>query len=140
MPNISTSKRSQLTAVQAKSEAKAANRTLSLPKSLDSTMRAEWTAIIKYMKAADAWHPQKASMLETYLVNLQAMRQAQDRMTADGGVIMPDGKVHPASAAIARHSGFLTKLGPQLGLGRDNLIPSTAPKTTAKAKASTWAV
>ena len=137
MPNPTTSKRSQIKAVQTKSQPKKAERVPPLPKTLDPSYRAEWAAIIRHMRDNDAWVPQKASMVETYLVNLQAMRDAQDRMQADGGVITPDGKVHPASAAIARHSGFLTKLGPQLGLGRDNLIANPNRPTT-KAKASAW--
>ncbi len=136
MPNPTTSKRSQITAVQTKSAPKKAERIPPLPKTLDPAYKTEWQGIIRHLMAQDAWLPQKASMVEVYLVNLQAMRQAQDRMTADGGVITADGKMHPSSQVIARHSGFLTKLGPQLGLGRENLIAAPATKPTA-AK-STW--
>ncbi len=139
MPNPTTDTGSKLRAVSDNPERTAAKsiKLPPLPKSLSPTLKKEWQAIIKHMQAQDAWVPEKSSMVEVYLVNLQALREAQDRMTADGGVITPAGKVHPSSAVIARHSGFLTKLGPQLGLGRENLIASPAA-TAKKPKTSNW--
>ncbi|MEP2532958.1 P27 family phage terminase small subunit [Shimia sp.] len=137
MPNPTTNKSSQLRAIKDKSAPTKKERIPPLPSSLDPSYKAEWTGIVKHLMSRDAWVPQKGTLVETYLINLQAMRQAQDRMTADGGPISESGKPHPASAIIARHSGFLTKIGGQLGLGQEALKPST-PSASAKPAKSTW--
>ncbi len=109
-----------------------------MPVSLNPAYWAEWDGIIRHLHAHDAWTEQKASVVETYLVNLQALRSAQTRMTLDGGPIGPDGKAHVASAIIARHTGTLTKLAGLLGLGKEKLAAIEKDKPTQKPGNSVW--
>ncbi len=123
MPNPTTSEKSQLTAIQNQTAETAPFETPIMPESLNPAYWAEWDGLIRHLHRQEAWTPEKASVVETYIINLAAIRSAQMRMTLDGGPIGPDGKQHPASAIIVRHSGALNKLGEQLGLGKGKLLP-----------------
>ncbi len=107
-----------------------------MPKSLPSEYRTEWRALVQHLRDIDAWLPQKSGLVESYLINLQAIRTAQAVMAADGG-ILAGGKPHPASPIITRHMGILTKLAGQLGLGKEKLTPN-APAKSAAASPSHW--
>ncbi|WP_209599400.1 P27 family phage terminase small subunit [Ruegeria sp. HKCCSP351] len=123
MPNPTTSEKSQLTAIQNQTAETVPFEVPIMPESLNPAYWAEWDGLIRHLHRQEAWTPEKASVVETYIINLAAIRSAQMRMTLDGGPIGPDGKQHPASAIIVRHSGALNKLGEQLGLGKGKLLP-----------------
>ncbi|WP_433988657.1 hypothetical protein SuNHUV7_22360 (plasmid) [Pseudoseohaeicola sp. NH-UV-7] len=134
MPNPITSEKSQLTAIQTKPDQGRSKPLPPLPKSLRKEYAAEWKSMIQHLRNIDAWVPQKAGIVETYFLNLMAVRDAQAAMTASGGIVMPDGRIHPSSAIIARHSATVNKLGEQLGLGKGKLIPNAPPKSNPASK------
>ncbi len=136
MPNPTTNKASQLKAVQTETASSKSVSIPPLPKSLPTSYKAEWRALVQHMRDNDIWVPQKAGLVETYLMNLRAIREAEAFMQAQG-TIMKDGKQNPASAVLVRHSATLNKLAEQLALGRGKVTP-TAQTTTAKPAKSTW--
>jgi len=138
MPNPMTAQKSKITAINADKRKSTPKRIPPVPKSLGPAYKTEWQGIIKHLQDHDAWLPQKTSLIEAYLFNLMAMRQAQQVMADDGGIITPDGKPHPASAIISRHSGYVTKLAGQLGLGLENLKPNKPAQPSKPKTKSTW--
>ncbi len=136
MPNPTSSSGSKLSAISGN-----ASQTIlkapPLPKSLPAHYKREWQALIRHLMGQNAWLPEKASVVEIFLLNVRLIRDAQERMDADGGLITPEGKTHPGSALIARHTGTATKLAAALGLGKDKLAAVT-PSKPAKPAASTW--
>lgn len=138
MPKMMTESGTKLTAVQSDSSKSAASHVQPLPSSIEPALKTEWTRIIRYLMGQDAWIPEKGTLVETYLLNISIVREAQARMVADGGVITERGTTHPSSTVIARHSGYITKIAPQLGLGREALVAIKPPVKTTKSKPSTW--
>ena len=132
MPNPATSKGTKLTAIQSKILETKTNRVPPLPSSLPASFKAEWQALVRHMQSLDSWVPQKAGLVESYLINLQAVRDAQAIMQADGG-ILAGGRPHPASPIIVRHTATLNKLAEQLGLGKGKLTANPTSKTAPKA-------
>ncbi len=116
-----TADKSKLTAIQEQSEQIAPFEVPTPPASINPCMWAEWESLIRYLHSQDAWIPEKASVVEIYCINLEALRSAQTRMVLDGGPITAEGKQHPSSMVVARHTGTLTKLAGLLGLGKDRL-------------------
>ncbi|WP_181893036.1 P27 family phage terminase small subunit [Falsiruegeria mediterranea] len=131
MPNPTTSKRSQLAAIQTETRQLSVP---SLPNSLPATYADEWRAIIQHMHKLEIWVPEKSGLVESYLLNLLAVREAQ-RFLAGGGVIMPDGKQNPASVVLVRHTATVNKLAEQLGLGKGKvaITSSATPASTSSA-------
>ncbi len=123
-----TADKSGLAAVQNQSAEPAPFEVPVMPESLSPAYWAEWNGLIRHLHRQEAWTPEKASIVEAYIINLAAIRSAQVRMDLDGGPIGPDGKAHPSSAIIVRHSGALNKLGEQLGLGKGKLLPVKTDK------------
>lgn len=136
MPNPLTNEPTKIAAISDKVAPMRPEPMPPLPKSLPASLRGEWRKLIQHLRDAGIWVPQRAGMVEAYLLNLTAIREAQAVMTRDGG-ILATGKVHPASAIISRHSGVLTKLGAQMGLGSPKAsdMPNATKPATAPAKA-----
>ena len=136
MPNPTTAKKSRLTAIQPKPDANTRIGIPVMPNTLPSSYRAEWRALVSHMRENEIWVPQKAGLVEAFLMNLSAVREAEAYMQAHG-VIMADGKQNPASAVLVRHTATLNKLAEQLALGKCKVAPN-APIKPAATKASTW--
>ena len=76
MPNPVTAKKSRLAAIQSKSEAKTSPLP-PLPKSLPKEYRNEWRALVQHLRDNEIWVPQKSGLVEAYLMNLKAVREAE---------------------------------------------------------------
>lgn len=136
MVRPTTDHKSKLTAISGNKDAPAPIPPM--PANLPKSYEPEWRGIIEHLQAHDAWVPEKASVVEIYLLNVKAVREAQLMMDLSGG-ILAGGKVHPSSAIIARHTGTATKLAAALGLGATKLQASKS-STPAKPTGSTWSV
>jgi hypothetical protein len=104
-------------------------------RSLPKDMEGDWIGIINYMASRSLWAPEKASLIEAYLVNVHIMRTAKQAMDEAGGPVDADGKPHPSSPIIARHSSAASKIASQCGIGKVTTIeePSRFEK-----KKSAW--
>lgn len=93
---------------------------------------------MQHLRDNEIWVPQKSGLVEAYLMNLKAVREAEASLQ-EHGVIMEGAKQNPASAVLVRHTATLNKLAEQLALGKGKVAP-TAPAKSAKPVASTWSV
>jgi hypothetical protein len=103
-------------------------------RTLPESMQPDWKGIITYMHDRGLWAPEKASLVEGYLINLHAMRSAKTAMDEAGGPIGEEGP-HPASPIIARHSAAAAKIAALIGIGKAGQEQQAveAPKSLWKA-------
>ena len=108
-----------------------------LPATLPIMMEPIWQDIIRHMRGLNMWVPEKSSVLEQYLLNLHTVRQAYERMQADGGPITLDGKPHPSSQIIGRHTATSLKCCLLLGLGKET-FNEVESAVTSDVKSNVW--
>ena len=116
-----TSKKTKLSAITGSgtgASPKTPERLPNMPTSLPHAYKHEWQALVTHMRANDIWVPQKAGLIEAYLMNLKAVREAEAFMQ-EHGVIMDGGKPNPASAVLVRHTATLNKLAEQPVVGHE---------------------
>lgn len=90
------------------------------PLNLPSLLRQEWFDLVRYLHRNDNWNDQKSGIAETYLTNLHLMRMAH---------CVPGLPID--SAAVARHSGVVTRLATLLGLDAKSLTPKKQKSDSA---------
>ena len=133
MPNPLTSQPSQLAAVRKGSKSSAATSAVThppLPRTLRPELQGEWERLIDHQIALGFWAEPKAPLIEQYLMNLTIVRDAQAQLAEDGLLI--DGKAHPASAIIARHSITAAKLASMLHLAKELKVSAKAESKTSE--------
>jgi phage terminase small subunit len=134
-----TNHRSQLAVIRAKAKPKAP-KTPDFPDSLPPEMEKEWKALIAVLIRSNKWVNERAAMLESYLINISAIRMAQRQMALDGGPIVA-GRVHPASAIISRHTVSAAKVAAALCITGRELDEQNEDQPIVEKKTSTrWSV
>ncbi|WP_412554510.1 P27 family phage terminase small subunit [Shimia sp. MIT1388] len=136
MPITRTDEKTRITTLQTVSESKH-RAPPPLPPSLPQSYEREWNAIITHMQDQGIWVPQKSGLVEAYLFNMMAARQAQDSIK-EHGALFSNGRQNPASAVLVRHSASLNKICEQLGLGKGKVAAPATPAESAEPKSSNW--
>jgi len=119
-----------------------------MPPSLPADMRPDFKVLVATMMDAGTWHEVRMPQVEMLLVNVAAVRAAQEAINRDGAFLMTDTgelKPHPGSVMISKASSSISTASRLLGLNVNSSEPlAKAAKAEsalpAEAKRSAWAV
>jgi phage terminase small subunit len=111
-------------------------------------MRPDFKVLVATMMDAGTWHEVRMPQVEMLLVNVAAVRAAQEAINRDGAFLMTDTgelKPHPGSVMISKASSSISTASRLLGLNVNSSEPlAKAAKAEsalpAEAKRSAWAV
>lgn len=107
-----------------------------MPRSLPAHMLKEWKDLIAYLRQQETYDERKLGLVEAYLGNLNAVRQASKALD-DYGLILDTGKENPASTLLSRHTAMLTKCATLLGL---TAALKVQPQAAAPKGGSAWSL